>query len=171
VFLTFIKFSRWLYKTLNADLKPWQIALGITFGALAGLLPLGLLMIAVFLLMLLVNLHFGSGLFSFGLFSLLYTPIRKPVILPLGDWVHANFRGFIEFAYESAAMGWMNLDMNNVAGGVALWAVLAIPLFLGSVFMWKKLQGPMREKLKTNKFLKWVSKTWLAKGLRYVFVG
>ena len=171
MFLTLFKFTRWLYKTLNSDLEPWQIALGITLGALAGLLPFGLLMLSLFVLMLLINLHFGSGLFSFGLFSLLHLPLRKPLILPLGDWVHENFRGIIESAYESSALNWMSLDMNHVAGAIALWAVLAVPLFLSSALMWRKLQGPIREKLKNNKYLRWASKTWLAKGLKYAFIG
>lgn len=171
MFLTLFKFTRWLYKTLNSDLKPWQIALGITFGALAGLLPFGLLMLAIFVLMLLINLHFGSGLFSFGLFSLLHLPLRKPIIMPLGDWVHENFRGFIETAHDSSALSWMSLDMNHVAGAIALWAIMAVPLFIGSIIMWNKLQGPIREKLKSNRYLKWASKTWFAKGLKYAFIG
>lgn len=171
MFLTLFKFTRWLYKTLNSDLRPWQIALGITLGALAGLLPFGLLMLAVLVLMLLVNLHFSSGMFSFGLFSLLHLPLRKPLIFPIGDWVHGSFRSFIELAYDSSLLNWMNLDMNHVAGAVGLWVFLAIPLFSGSMVMWSKLQGPIRDKLKSNSYLKWASKTWLAKGLKYVFIG
>ncbi|MCZ7606056.1 MAG: hypothetical protein M5U25_08265 [Planctomycetota bacterium] len=39
MWITIIQFTRWLYRTLNADVRPWQVGLGFTLGALAGLLP------------------------------------------------------------------------------------------------------------------------------------
>lgn len=172
MWLTIIKFTRWLYKTLNSDQFAWQIALGFTVGALAGLLPLGLGTLCVFTVIILVNMHFGSAMFAFGLFRLLSWALQGPVVRPTGAAaLEVAPRGPVIAAAESPVLSWLRLDYYDVAGAIAIWLMIAIPLFAGMWWFWKRFKPALEKKLRKSKFMKWASKVWLFKGLRYVFIG
>ena len=172
MWLLFFKFTRWLYKTLNSDLRPWQVALGLTLGALAGLLPFGAAMLCVFVAMILVNLHFGSAMFSFGLFGLISWPSQLWLIRPLGQAaLEAAPRGPVIAAAQSPILSWLRLDYFDVAGAIALWLIIAGPLFVVGVMGWSRAKPWMDRKLKESRLLKWLSKLWLAKAVKYVFIG
>jgi uncharacterized protein (TIGR03546 family) len=169
---TLIKFTRWLYKTLNSDQRPWQIALGITLGALAGLLPLGLATLCVFVLILFINVHFGSALFSFGFFKLLAWPLQLAVIRPIGALaLDIAPQGLVIYAAQTPVLAWLRLDYFDVAGAIAVWLIIAAPLYLFVSATWTRFQDWLRERLGKSKFMKWASNKWLFKGLRYVFIG
>lgn len=172
MWLMFFKFTRWLYQTLNSDMRPWQIALGVTLGALAGLLPLGLGTLCVFVAILLVNVHFGSATFSFGLFRLVGWALQGPLIRPLGNTAleAAPQQPLIAMA-QTPILSWLRLDYNDVAGAIALWCLIAGPLFAAMLVLWAKYQDKLKAKWANSKLLKWLSKLWLFKALRYVFVG
>ncbi|MBX3475325.1 MAG: hypothetical protein KF754_13170 [Planctomycetes bacterium] len=172
MWLMFFKFTRWLYQTLNSDMRPWQIALGVTIGALAGLLPLGLGTLCVFVAILLVNVHFGSATFSFGFFRLVGWALQGPVIRPLGDRAleGAPQQPLISLA-QTPILSWLRLDYNDVAGAIALWVIIALPLFFAIAGLWSKYQDKMKAKWANSKLLKWLSKLWLFKILRFVFIG
>lgn len=169
---TIIKACRWIYKTLQGAFRPWQIALGITLGALAGLLPLGFGTLCVFMLILLINVNFGSASFSFGIFRLIAFALQMNVVRPLG-------REFLEILPQkpiitmarTPIVAWLRLDYFDVAGALALWLILCVPLFVASYLAYAKLQPKMHERIKKSKFLKWLNRLWLVKGLRHVFVG
>ncbi len=172
MWITIIQFTRWLYRTLNADVRPWQVGLGFTLGALAGLLPPGLAMLCVFVALILVNVHFGSAMFSFGLFRLLAWALQLPLIRPLGAWaLELAPRGPLIAAAQSPVLSWLRLDYHDVAGAIALWLVLCLPLFIGSTFLWARFKPALEKRWKSSKLLKWLSKVWLFKGLKYVFIG
>ena len=172
MWLTIIKFTRWLYKTLNADLRPWQVGLGFTLGALAGLLPPGLATVCVFVAILLINLHFGSAMFAFGLFRLLGWALQGPLIRPAGGVaVDLAPRGVLIAAAQSPVLSWLRLDYFDVAGAILVWLVIAIPLFVGMTLAWAKWRPLLERKFKKSKLLKWASKVWIFKGLKYVFLG
>jgi len=79
--LTLIKLIRNLFKQLKSDLTPTQIAVGVFFGAVAGLTPFGLHLLLLFTLALLVNCSMAACLLVFG--------ALKPIGLALGG---ASFR-------------------------------------------------------------------------------
>jgi uncharacterized protein (TIGR03546 family) len=170
--LTLLKFTRWLYKTLNSDQRPWQIALAITLGALAGMLPLGFATLCVFVVILLVNVHFGSAFFSFGIFKLIAWPLQLAVIRPAGvialDIVP---QGPIIYAAQAPVLAWLRLDYHDVAGAIAVWAIIAVPLFIFVAATWTRFREILKQKIGKSKFMKWASNKWLFKGLRYVFIG
>ena len=169
---TLLKTLRWLYKTLNSDVRPWQVALGFTLGALAGLLPLGLGTFAVFTVILLVNVHFGSLMFSFGLFRMLGWALGASVLEPLGEvFVQLLPHGPLIFAAKSPILSWLRLDHFDVAGAIALWLILATPLLVGIHLAWSRWQDSLLKKLKESRLLKWASKIWIFKALRYVLIG
>lgn len=172
MWLTIIKFTRWLYKTLNADLAPWQIGLGFTLGALAGLLPLGLGTVCVFAVILVVNLHFGSAMFSFGLFRLVAWALQGALIRPVGaKALEYAPREPLITAAQTPVLSFLRLDYYDVAGAIAIWLALALPLFIGMSLVWKRFRPALEKKLKHSKTLKLLSKMWLFKGLKYVFLG
>ncbi|MBK8208401.1 MAG: hypothetical protein IPK87_16640 [Planctomycetes bacterium] len=172
MWLILFKFTRWVYKTLNSDVRPWQIALGFTLGALAGLLPLGLGTLAVFTLILLLNVHFGSAMFSFGTFRLLAWLLQVPVIRPVGEAaLDIAPQSPLVAAASTPILAWLRLDYFDVAGAIAIWLILALPLFVSMAALWTRFREWMDKRLKNSRFMKWASKVWLFKGLRYVFVG
>jgi uncharacterized protein (TIGR03546 family) len=170
--LTVIKFIRWVYKTLNSDAQPWQIALAVTLGALAGLLPLGLGTLCVFLVILLVNVHFGTALFSFAMFRLLSWSLQLLLIRPVGAFaLDYAPQGPLIAAANTPILAWLRLDYHDVAGAIAVWLVIALPLYLGMHFVWSRYRELLERRVKNSRFAKWASKVWLFKGLRYVFIG
>src|SRR5947207_7026350 len=74
--LTLLKLVRNLFKQLKSDLTPTQIAVGVFFGALAGLTPFGLHLVLLFTIALLVNSSMAACLLVFG--------ALKPLGLALG---------------------------------------------------------------------------------------
>ena len=172
MWLTIIKFTRWLYKTLNADVAPWQVGLGFTLGALAGILPPGLGTVCVFVAIILVNVHFGSALFAFGLFRLLGFLLDGPLLRPTGARaLELVPHGPLIAAAETPILSWLRLDYHDVAGAITIWMILAIPMFVGITLFWRRYRPIMERKLKNSKFMKWASQVWLFKGLKYVFLG
>jgi uncharacterized protein (TIGR03546 family) len=172
VWLTIIKFTRWLYQTLRADVAPWQVGLGFTLGALAGMLPFGLGTVCVFTVLIFVNVHFGSALFAFGLFRLLAWLLDGPVLRPLGaSALEAAPQGPLIAAAETPILSWLRLDYFDVAGAVAAWLIIAIPMFAGITFTWHRLRPWMDRRLKNSKVLMALSQFWLIRGLKYVFLG
>jgi uncharacterized protein (TIGR03546 family) len=172
VWLTLIKLTRWVYKTLNSDVRPWQIGLGFTLGALAGMLPLGLGTVCVFTAILLINVHFGSAMAGFGLFKLLSWTLQVPLVRPVGERaLDIAPQGPVVAASQTPVVAWLRLDYFDVAGAIAIWLIIAIPLFIGMTAFWARFRETMEKRWKNSKFVKWASNVWLFKGLRYVFAG
>jgi uncharacterized protein (TIGR03546 family) len=172
MWLTIIRFTRWLYRTLNADLAPWQIALGFTLGALAGMLPLGLGTVLVFTAIILVNVHFGSAMFAFGVFGVASWALQTPLVRPIGALaLELAPRGPMIAAAQTPVVSWLRLDYHDVAGAIAIWLVIALPLFICMAWFWKRFRPALEKKLANSRFMKWASKVWLFKGFRYVFLG
>lgn len=172
MWIIIFQFTRWLYRMLNADVRPWQVALGITLGALAGLLPFGLGTLCVFIAILLVNVHFGSATFSFALCRLVGWALQGPVIRPLG-WRAFEFvpqQPLIQLA-QTPVLSWLRLHDDDVLGAVVLWCLMALPLFLLVTFVWTKYQDRLKSKWANSRILKWLSKLWLVKIARYAFIG
>ena len=145
----------------------------ITAGVIVGqLLPLGLGTVAVFTLIILVNLHFGSATFAFGMFKLISLPLQGVVIRPLGaSALDVAPHAPIIAAAETPILAWLRLDYYDVAGAIALWLIIAIPLYVGMILFWRVYRERLEKKLKKSKFMKWASKVWIFKGFRYVFLG
>ena len=173
--ITFLQICRWLYRTLNTDARPWQIGVGITLGALAGLLPYGLAMLAVFFVILIVNCNFGTAFFSWGLFRLVSIALQTIVIRPMGavalDAMPQAGRELLISAATMPIVSWLRLDYYDVAGAIALWCLLAVPLLIFSALFFRRYQDVLRAKLANSRTMKILSQIWLFKALRYVFVG
>ncbi|MFQ6118060.1 MAG: TIGR03546 family protein, partial [Candidatus Bipolaricaulia bacterium] len=71
-----LKLIRKIFKILQSELSPAQVGAGFSLGIFMGLAPLGLHSFLLLSLALLLRLSFSSFLISFGLFKLLYLPLR-----------------------------------------------------------------------------------------------
>jgi uncharacterized protein (TIGR03546 family) len=133
--LTLLKLVRNLFKQLKSDLTPTQIAVGVFFGALAGLTPFGLHLLVLFTAALLVNCSMAAFLLVFG--------ALKPLGLALGA---ASFQAGVSLlenqdgafasltrAVSSAPiLAYLGFDRYVVAGGYAL--ALPIALVFAAIF-------------------------------------
>lgn len=173
--ITLLQICRWLYRTLNTDARPWQVAAGIVLGALAGLLPYGLAMLSVFLVILVVNCHFGTAFFSWGMFRLFSWAFQMVLIRPLGaaslELLPSSAREFLVTCATTPVVSWLRLDYFDVAGAIALWCLIAVPLTIFSLVFFNRYQETLRSKLANSRVMKLLSQVWLFKALRYVFVG
>lgn len=172
MWLILLKFTRWVYQTLNDEARPWQVALGVTLGALAGLLPLGLGTLCVFTAILLINVNFGSACFVFVVFRLIAFALQVHVLRPMGvAALDMAPQGPIIAAASTPIIAWLRLDYHDVAGAIAIWAIIAIPLFIFLLATWARFQAWMNKRLKNSRTMKWLSRVWLFRGLKYVFIG
>ena len=173
--ITLLQICRWLYRTLNTDARPWQIGVGVTLGALAGLRPYGLAMRAVFIVLLLVNCDFGTAFFSWGMFRLISWSFQLVLIRPLGavalELMPQAGRELLIACATMPVVSWLRLDYTDVMGAIAFWCLLAVPLTIFSILFFRRYQETLRAKLANSRIMKVLSQIWLFKALRYVFAG
>jgi uncharacterized protein (TIGR03546 family) len=133
--LTLLKLVRNLFKQLKSDLTPTQIAVGVFFGALAGLTPFGAHLVLLFTLALLVNCSMAACLLVFG--------ALKPLGLALGGASFSTgvsllengdgaFASLIRSFCNAPILAYLGFDRYVVAGGYAL--ALPIALVVAAVF-------------------------------------
>jgi len=118
-------------KALNSNVSPWQLSLGVCFGAVIGLTPLGSLHNLVLLfLALIINMNIGIMILSVIFFSgIAY--ILDPVFHNVGLAIlkSGSLSGFWENVF-SCPIAWVaNLNNSIVMGSLVISILLAVPLF------------------------------------------
>jgi uncharacterized protein (TIGR03546 family) len=131
--LTLLKLLQSLVKTLHSDGTPTQIAAGLALGAALGLTPIANVHnVVIFILLAVLNVSFGAGLFAWAAF----VPIGF-MLDPLFDRV--GRRLLVETpSLQPLWTAWDNtpgLALTNfsntvVLGSVVAWLLLALPLFV-----------------------------------------
>ncbi len=173
--ITLLQICRWLYRTLNSEARPWQIGVAVVLGALAGLLPYGLAMFAVFVVILLVNCNFGTAFFSWGMFRLISWSLQLVLIRPMGavalEMMPQTGREFLIACATTPVVSWLRLEYTDVAGAIAFWCLIAVPLAVFSILFFRRYQETLRARLGNSRIMKVLSQIWLFKALRYVFAG
>ncbi|MFQ6034004.1 MAG: TIGR03546 family protein, partial [Candidatus Bipolaricaulia bacterium] len=101
-----LKLIRKIFKILQSELSPAQVGAGFSLGIFMGLAPLGLHSFLLLSLALLLRLSFSSFLISFGLFKLLYLPLRE-----------------VSYLIGQALLEWPPLD--PLWGAVLHWPIIA----------------------------------------------
>lgn len=134
-----------IFKALNSNAKPWQLSLGVSFGAIMGLTPaVNLHNLALLFLALIINMNIGIMILSFVLFSgIAY--ILDPVFHDLGYTILKtdSLLGFWESVFSCPIALVANLNNSIVMGSLVVSLVLAVPLF----FIFNKFIEKYREKL------------------------
>jgi len=134
-----------VFKALNSNAKPWQLSLGVSFGAIMGLTPTtSLHNIALLFLALLINMNIGIMILSFVLFSG-FAYILDPVFHDLGYAIlkSDSLAGIWGNVFSCPVALMDNLNNSIVMGSLVVSIVLAVPLF----FMFNKFIEKYREKL------------------------
>ena len=148
-----------IFKALNSNAKPWQLSLGVCFGAVMGLTPIASLHNLVLLfLALIINMNIGIMIVSAVVFSgIAY--ILDPVFHSAGlALLKSNFlAGFWENVFSCPIAWAAKLNNSIVMGSLVISLILAIPLFFSFNLFVEKYRDklvPYLEKIPIFKSLK-----------------
>ncbi len=118
-------------KALNSNEAPWQISLGIIFGALLGLTPLfSLYNLVVLFLALFINLNISMMIVSFAAFSLIayaLDPVFHQVGLAL--LTSPGLESFWMQFFSCPVFLFANLNNTIVMGSLISTLAVSVPLF------------------------------------------
>ncbi|GJL77788.1 MAG: hypothetical protein NPINA01_07770 [Nitrospinaceae bacterium] len=118
-------------KALNSNAKPWQLSLGVCFGAVIGLTPLASLHnLALLFLALVINMNIGIMILSAVVFSgIAY--LMDPVFHSAGLAIlkSGSLTGFWENVFSSPIALVAKLNNSIVMGSLVISILLAVPLF------------------------------------------
>jgi uncharacterized protein (TIGR03546 family) len=152
--LALLKLVQSIIKTLHSDGTPGQVAAGVALGAALGLTPLmNLHNLAIFALLLLLNVSFGGGMLGWVLFvpvGFLLDPafdalgrrlLTDPGLVPLWTaW------------YNTPLVPYTNFNNTVVLGSVAGWLVLALPIFLLARYGVIRYRATLGERVRRSRF-------------------
>jgi len=120
-----------ILKALNSNEAPWQISLGLLFGALLGLTPLlSLHNLAVLFLALLINLNISMMLVSLAVFSLIayaLDPLFHQIGLTL--LTSPELKDFWTPFFSCPVFLLANLNNTLVLGSLVSTLAVSVPLF------------------------------------------
>lgn len=130
---TLLKLLQSLVKTLHSDGTPTQIAAGVALGAALGLTPIANVHnVVIFVLLTVLNVSFGAGLFAWAAF----VPIGfmlDPLFDRLGRRLLVETPSLQALWTEwdnTAGLALTNFGNTVVLGSVVGWLLLALPLFV-----------------------------------------
>ncbi|GMO26517.1 MAG: hypothetical protein Ta2F_02070 [Termitinemataceae bacterium] len=144
-----------LVLALNSNVKKTQIAAGISWGLLLGLLPAGnAFWILIFILSLFLKHNQGGKLFLMAIMKLL-APITASAIDGIG-WsvLHiASLQSLFTTMYNMPFVPFTNFNNTLVAGGLAAGIVLWIPVFVIITLLIPFYRNTLLPKILNNKIL------------------
>lgn len=150
-----------VFKALNSDARPWQLSLGVCFGAVIGLTPISSLHnILVLFLALIINLNIGLLILSFVLFSgIAY--ILDPLFHQIGYALltSGELQAFWTGLFSNSIFLLANLNNSIVLGSLVCSGILALPLF----FLFNLLTTRYRDTIKV-----YIDKIPLLKSLKVI---
>jgi uncharacterized protein (TIGR03546 family) len=120
-----------VFKALNSNAKPWQLSLGVSFGAIMGLTPTtSLHNLALLFLAFIINMNIGIMILSFVVFSG-FAYLLDPVFHDLGYTILKmdSLRDTWESVFSCPIALVANLNNSIVMGSLVVSLVLALPLF------------------------------------------
>lgn len=158
--MLWLKFLRKLFKILNGDVDPRQIATGVALGAIVGLTPiLSLHNLIVLLLVCIIRVNVTSVIFSAAVFGLL-----SYLVAPLSDGlgylllVRCEFLNpFWTALYNMPVLPLTNFNNTLLLGGLIIALIIFYPnlvLVRKGVIAYRASIQPKLEKIKLFKILK-----------------
>jgi len=126
------KWPRRLFRILNSELTPTQIAIGVLFGMFAGFVPLGPNTVMLLALALLVRCSFSATLLSLAVFKLIAWPLA-PVSEDVGRAALTNLTALDSLwraIVHAPVLAWMELSRYVVFGGYLIGMIIAVPVFV-----------------------------------------
>ncbi|MCK4908283.1 MAG: TIGR03546 family protein [Planctomycetes bacterium] len=159
--MLWLKFIRKLFKILNGDISPHQIAAGIAFGAILGLTPvLSLHNLIVLLLICIIRVNVSSAIFSMAIFKLLGYVVDPYLSHPLGYLLLVKWEFLTPFwttLYNLPLLPLTNFNNTVALGGLIISLVIFYPNLILSrkgVIAYRTSVQPKLEKMKIFKLFK-----------------
>jgi len=155
--MLFLKLLQSLFKALNSEGTPGQVAAGIALGAVFGLTPLmNVHNLVLFVLAVILNVSFPGVMLGWAVFlpfGFALDPVFDavgrqllvgiPALLPLWTW-----------AYNTPIVALTNFNNTIVLGSVVVWAVSLLPLFFLLRWLVGKYRATVYAKLQRTKLFK-----------------
>ncbi len=155
--MLFLKLLQSLFKALNSEGTPGQVAAGIALGAVFGRTPLmNEHNLVLFVLAVILNVSFPGVMLGWAVFlpfGFALDPVFDavgrqllvgiPALLPLWTW-----------AYNTPIVALTNFNNTIVLGSVVVWAVSLLPLFFLLRWLVGKYRATVYAKLQRTKLFK-----------------
>jgi uncharacterized protein (TIGR03546 family) len=155
--LTLLKLLQSLVRTLHSEGTPGQIAAGVALGAALGLTPFANVHnVVIFVLLAILNVSFGAGLFAWAAFvpvGFMLDPlfdrtgrlllVETPALQPL--WTAWD---------NTPGLALTNFNNTVVLGSVVGWLVLALPIFVLSRIAVIRYRATLAERVRRTHIYK-----------------
>ena len=138
--------------------SPNQLALGVVFGMLIGLIPKDSLLPYFFVVLaLLTNANLVSIICSAITFSLI-SPLLDRLSDPIGTWAltYEPFEATWAWLIQLPIVPWTRFDNTVVAGSMLLGIGLAIPVYTLSLLVFRKFGKKIASIVSQNSFVRWI---------------
>ncbi|MFH1199381.1 MAG: DUF2062 domain-containing protein [Candidatus Omnitrophota bacterium] len=163
---SFINIPARVLAILELNISPAQVAGGVCLGMFLGFIPLnGPMALLLFLFFFITKINRFSTVLTLPLFKLLYVLGVSNLAEKLGGYllIDATYLvGFWRVVTHLPVLALLDLNNTLVAGGLALSAVLIIPVYLIARFIYVKFIAPKLRKLQETKLAKRLTANKLA---------
>jgi uncharacterized protein (TIGR03546 family) len=129
-----LKYLQGLFRTLNENTSPNEIATGVALGAILGLIPkTNLLALGLWIVVLIFQVNISMATASVLLFAIL-GHITDPLIEKLGYWLLTGIpalKGTWAFLYNTPIIPFTSFNNTLVTGNLFFGILLFLPAFFG----------------------------------------
>jgi uncharacterized protein (TIGR03546 family) len=154
--LLIIKFLAKAFALLNSEISPKQIAAGIAYGALMGLIPVGsLLPLVLLLLALIINFNLSAVFLAAAIFKILSFAID-----PLANQVGYIFlvkmqalKGFWTTLYNLPVVPYTKFNNTIVLGSLIIGLLLLLPVYFAAIAGVNNYRAHWRQKFEQMKII------------------
>ena len=156
---TLLKLIQSIIKTLHSDGTPGQVAAGIALGSALGLTPLvNVHNLAIFSLIVLLNVSFGGGMLGWAPFVPLGF-ILDPVFDRIGAGLltATSLRPLWTSLYNTPLVPYTNFNNTVVLGSLVSWLVLAVPIFFAARYGVARYRATIGERVRQSRLYKAVT--------------
>lgn len=157
--LTLLKLLQSLIKALHSEGTPGQVAAGIALGSALGLTPLmNLHNLAIFSLIVILNVSFGGGMLGWALFvplGFLLDPLFHAIGLALLQ--SPGLRPLWTDLYNTPLLPYTNFNNTVVLGSGVAWLVLTLPIFFAARYGVARYRATIGQRVQQSKFYRAVT--------------
>lgn len=149
-----------LILALNGNVKRSQIAAGIAWGVLLGLIPAGnIFWIVIFLVSFFFNHNHGSKIFGMAIMMVIH-PIFVYQIHALGEWILyiGALKPFFTSLYNMPFVPFTKFNNTLVMGGLASGIILWIPVFALFMLLIPLYRNKLAPVIRESKIIKTIAK-------------
>jgi uncharacterized protein (TIGR03546 family) len=157
--LALLKLIQSLIKTLHSAGTPGQVAAGMALGSALGLTPImNLHNLAIFSLLVLLNVSFGGGMLGWMLFvpiGFLLDPLFNLIGLKLltAEALRPLWTGWT----NTPLLPYTNFNNTIVLGSFVAWVALAVPIFFAARYGVAKYRATVGERVRQSRLYKAVT--------------